>query len=59
MDIQIKKTKEETGIAAAELAAKIINQAVQHNNEVNIILATGASQFEMLAHLVKQDIRWS
>jgi glucosamine-6-phosphate deaminase len=59
MNIQINKTKEETGIAAAELATQIIRQAVQHSNEVNIILATGASQFEMLAHLVKQDISWS
>lgn len=59
MDIQINKTKEETGIAAAELAAQIIQQAIQYTGEVNIILATGASQFEMLAHLVKQNIQWS
>jgi glucosamine-6-phosphate deaminase len=59
MEIEIKATKQETGIAAAEQAARIIRQAASTGEPVNIILATGASQFEMLSHLVKEEIQWS
>lgn len=59
MKVHILPTKEEAGITAADLAAQIIEQATGHSEEVNIILATGASQFEMLSHLVEKDIQWS
>lgn len=59
MNIQISPTREANGIAAADTAAKIIFQALKEDDQVNIILATGASQFEMLAQLLKQEIPWS
>jgi glucosamine-6-phosphate deaminase len=47
------------GLAAAEAGANLIRQALAARGEATIIVATGASQFEMLAALVEQpDIAW-
>jgi glucosamine-6-phosphate deaminase len=52
--------KSAMGAAAAKHAAKAIRSALESNRAANIILATGASQFEMLAALVQaRDIDWS
>ncbi len=59
MEIIISKNKEELGAKAAEQGAKLINEAIARNGEANVIVATGASQFEMLNELVKQDVNWS
>lgn len=56
----IFKTKEQLGKAAAEAAAGEIKKAVETKGSANIILATGASQFETLAELVNAEgIDWS
>lgn len=59
MDIIISNTKEELGKQAAANGANLIRNAINKNDTANIIVATGASQFEMLAELVKEDIDWS
>ncbi len=59
MDLQISTTKAENGKSAAEKAATLIRAAIAAKGEASLILATGASQFEMLAHLVTLDIKWS
>jgi glucosamine-6-phosphate deaminase len=59
MDIHVFPTKQEMGESAAALAAERINAAVDDRGDAAIILATGASQFEMLAALVRQDVPWS
>ena len=51
MDRHIYQTKEEMAVAAAAVAAETIRRAIAKNNQANIILATGASQFEMLERL--------
>ena len=51
MNIAVYKTKDEMGAAAASAAASKIRQTIDDNNQANIILATGASQFEMLGYL--------
>ena len=51
MDKFIFATKEAMGISAAQAAAKAIQQAIADRNQANLILATGASQFEMLEAL--------
>jgi glucosamine-6-phosphate deaminase len=56
----IAKTKLETGVAAATLGAKLLREAIRKNGQANIIVATGASQFEMLAQLIQEPrIDWS
>jgi len=60
MDVQILKDKNELGRVAAKLGAEKIRAAIAANGRANVILATGASQFEMLAALLlEKDIDWS
>lgn len=59
MEIIISETKKELGTKAAHKGAEIIRKAIAERGEANIIVATGASQFEMLEALVKENIDWS
>jgi glucosamine-6-phosphate deaminase len=59
MEIIISENKQEMGRKAAEKGAELIRNAIAKNGKANIIVATGASQFELLAELVKKDIEWS
>ena len=59
MEIVISETKQELGKKAAQRGAKLIREAILKNGKANIIVATGASQFEMLSELVKENIDWS
>ena len=59
MQIIISNTKEKLGEQAAIKGAELINDAIEKTGKANIIVATGASQFEMLNELVKQDVDWS
>ncbi len=47
------------GSAAAAKGVEFIVKALEEKGEANIILATGASQFEMLGELVKTELDWS
>jgi glucosamine-6-phosphate deaminase len=52
--------KIKAGEKAAELGARLIREAIRKRGHANIIVATGASQFEMINHLVKaKDINWN
>jgi glucosamine-6-phosphate deaminase len=44
---------------AAQKCAELIRKAIAERGEANIIVATGASQFEMLSELVKENIDWN
>jgi glucosamine-6-phosphate deaminase len=59
MELKIFKTKAEVGVAAAHATADLIQKAIVARGEANIILATGMSQFEMLAELLTLGIDWS
>ena len=59
MKIIISNSKSELGEKAAITGAGLIREAIQINGVANIIVATGASQFEMLNELIKQDVDWS
>lgn len=59
MQIRVFDRKLELGEAAARDAAKIINQAIDERDVAYVIAATGASQFEFLDALAKQEIDWT
>lgn len=60
MVTKVSTTKAETGREAAESGAIRLRRALDHNGRAAIVLASGASQFEMLDALVTQpDIDWS
>jgi len=59
MQICIHDTKPEMGRRAAADGAEAIRRAVADRGEANIVVATGASQLEMLAALVREpEIPW-
>lgn len=58
--IQISETKNDAGASAARLGARLICEAIKKTGRANIIVATGASQFEMIERLVKEPrIDWT
>lgn len=59
MKIRISKNQEKPGKAAGKDAAVLIREVLEKNGIANIILATGASQFETLDQLIAEDINWS
>lgn len=59
MEMLCKKDPQACGKAAAAEGLKALRAALAQKREVNIILATGLSQFELLAAMVKaDDIDW-
>ena len=60
MDVQLFQSKTELGKAAATFGAAAIRSAIETNGRANIVVATGASQFEILEALVNDSsIDWS
>jgi len=59
MEIVISENKLVLGKVAAQKGAELIRKAIKDNGKANVIVATGASQFEMLNELVKEDVDWS
>lgn len=59
MEIIKSKDAVELGEKAGKLAAEKIREAIEANGAARIILSTGASQFETLQAMVKEDVDWS
>ena len=59
MKIRVFKTSEELGKAAADYAAEVLKRAIREKGRARLVLSTGASQFDTLKALVKQDVDWS
>ncbi|AMJ63214.1 glucosamine-6-phosphate deaminase [Bosea sp. PAMC 26642] len=60
LDIRVVPDKNSLGAQAAALGAAAIRDAIARHGESTIIVATGASQFEVLQQLVAApDIDWS
>lgn len=59
MNVSIHKDRKISGKAAAEFGANKIREAIAKRGYANIIVATGASQFDMLEALIREpDIAW-
>ena len=58
LKIEIYENTEELGKAAAISVANKLNDAILEKGFANLILATGASQFQFLEHLQMQEIDW-
>lgn len=59
MEVHVLESGEKLGLDAASLGAELIRSAIERKGEATIIVATGASQFEMLKALVKENVDWS
>jgi glucosamine-6-phosphate deaminase len=59
MNVSVFQTKQELGERAAARAAEILRQCLAERGSANLIVATGASQFEMLSCLTQEpNIDW-
>ena len=58
MKVTIQKSKAEMGAAASDFGSSRIRDAISLRKEASIIVATGASQFEMLGSLKDQALPW-
>lgn len=59
MKMDISVNARELGKKAAALSAEILNEAIKRQGYARLVLSTGASQFETLEELVKEDVGWS
>jgi glucosamine-6-phosphate deaminase len=59
MKLMLSGTKQEMGRRAAAEGAELIRGALRASGHAGIVVATGASQFEMLASLVRENVDWS
>ncbi|WP_226704714.1 glucosamine-6-phosphate deaminase [Microbulbifer elongatus] len=59
MRVQILDTASEMAVCAARDGAAAIRAAIRDRGEATIVLATGASQLEMLEVLTREAIDWS
>ena len=59
MKVTVEQNARSLGVAAGKAAAALIKAAIQEKGQANIILGTGASQFETLKQLTaSKDIEW-
>src|ERR1700754_1867945 len=59
MEVLIKADSAELGRAAGKVAGDLIRKVMAEKGQVNIILATGNSQFETFKRMVSEDdIDW-
>ncbi len=58
MNIHIFSDKAEMGREAAKKATEILLSRIQENGYARFIMATGVSQYDFLATLVKMEIPW-
>ena len=59
MEIRICKNPDELGKSAAKETAEILRKCIAEKGRARIALSTGASQFDTIKHLVKEDVDWS
>ena len=58
MITQVFDSKEEMGTAAAQAGVERLGEVIDALGEASIIVATGASQFEMLSSLSRSGLHW-
>ena len=58
MKVIVAENSRLLGELAARQAAGVIRRAIEDHGEARIVLSTGASQFDTLSALVRQDVDW-
>ena len=58
MSTQVFDSKEEMGAAAAQAGVERLGEVIDAWGVASIIVATGASQFEMLSSLSRSGLHW-
>ncbi|MDR0475694.1 MAG: 6-phosphogluconolactonase [Treponema sp.] len=58
MNIHIAKNARDLGASAATQIASLLREAIEEKGAARLLLSTGASQFETISCLVKEDVDW-
>ena len=58
MEVVVESTPAKLGVKAAAFAFDKLRSSLTERGEANLILATGASQIELLQELVRADLDW-
>ncbi|MDR1931246.1 MAG: glucosamine-6-phosphate deaminase [Spirochaetales bacterium] len=58
MNIHVAKTAKAMGVQAAAHIAEILRKTIAEKGSARLLLSTGASQFETLAALIKENLDW-
>ena len=58
-NIHVADTPEQLGTQAAKVIAGHLREALSQGGSARIVLSTGASQFETIAALTREDVDWS
>ena len=59
MKVKLYRNSEELGKEAAKYSATVLNKAIIEKGKARLLLSTGASQFDTLKALVKENVDWS
>ena len=59
MEIRICKDQVALGESAAKYVASRLNEIIEKKGHARIVLSTGASQFDTLAALTRENVNWS
>lgn len=59
LQVQVYQSKQALAEAAAVWVSALLDEAIREKGSAHLILATGASQFELVESLKKQAIDWS
>lgn len=59
MKLLIEKDSKALGKAAAKVIAEKLNAAIRKNGAARIVLSTGASQFDTIEALIREDVDWT
>lgn len=59
MEIRICENPDALGKSAAQYVAEALRDIIKEKGYARIALSTGASQFDTIKHLVKEDVEWN
>lgn len=59
MKVLVSKNSKELGAKAAAHAAEILRRAIDEKGVARLILSTGASQFDTITALIKENLDWN
>jgi glucosamine-6-phosphate deaminase len=59
MKIKVMRNSETLGKEAAAYCAQILNNCIHNKGKARLVMSTGASQFDLLKALVKENVDWS
>lgn len=58
LNVEVHDSEQAMGVAAAAQASEVIREAVRQRGEARVVIATGNSQYAMVAALLQHELPW-